>query len=164
MKENRCFTCHEPGCWPWRHLKRPGVKRMTRQGDQQIAYPQWTNSPTIPMTSDRSITIPVELYYSETGKILETGTLIDSRATISCIDRHLVNRMKWPLEKLFWPMYARHTNGTNNIWGTIQHQTTLQLRIWGRTLKETFYVLDLGKQDNIILGYPWLTKNNPQIN
>ena len=25
-------------------------------------------------------------------------------------------------------------------------------------------MLDLGKKDNIILGYPWLMKNNPQIN
>ena len=30
--------------------------------------------------------------------------------------------------------------------------------------QEDFYILDLGGQDNIILGYPWLMKNNPQIN
>ena len=68
--------------------------------------------------------------------------------------------MKWPLEKLFKPMYAQNADGTNNIGGMIHHQVTLQLRVQERPLKETFYVLDLRKKDNIILGYPWLTKNN----
>ena len=164
LKENRCFTCHKPRCQPWRHPKGPERRRMAEKENLQTTGPQQTNSPTIPTTSDRSITILAELYYSENGKILEMGTLIDSGAAISCINQHLVNRIKWPLEKLFRPMYARNADGTNNIGGTFWDWITLLLRVQGRTLKETFYVLDLGKRDNIILGYPWLMKNNLQIN
>ena len=46
------------------------------------------------------------LYEMENGKIIETTALIDSGATICCIDLHLARRMKWLLENLQWPMYA----------------------------------------------------------
>ena len=121
MKENRCFTCHELGCQPWKDPKGPEKRRTVEKENLQTTNPQQTNSPTIPTTSDRSITILVELYYSKNGKNLKTGVLIDSGATISCIDHHLVNRMKWPLEKLFRPMYSQNTDRTNNIGGMIQH-------------------------------------------
>ena len=32
------------------------------------------------------------------------------------------------------------------------------------TSTQSFYVLNLGGCNNVILGYPWLTRNNPQIN
>ena len=130
----------------------------------QTASPQETTSLTIPTTLDRSIIILVELYKTENGKILKTNTLIDSGATICCIDCHLVNQMKWPLKKLPRSMLAQNTDRTENTGGTIKHQVQLHLRIQGRTTTQTFYVLNLGKRDNIILGYPWLTKNNLQIN
>ena len=46
----------------------------------------------------------------------------------------------------------------------IRHQVKLHLRIDGRNTTQHFFVLNLGKQNNIILGYPWLTKNNLHIN
>ena len=39
-------------------------------------------------TSRQSITIPVTLYKTENGKIAETTALVDSGATICCIDLH----------------------------------------------------------------------------
>ena len=57
-------------------------------------------------TSARAINIPVTLYKTEDGKIAETMALIDSRATICCIDLHFTKRMKWPLEKLQHPLHA----------------------------------------------------------
>ena len=80
-------------------------------------------------TSAQAITIPVTLYKSETGKITETITLIDSGATICCIYLYLPWRIKWPLKKLSRPMYVRNTNGTNNSGGIIQHQVKLSLHI-----------------------------------
>ena len=61
-------------------------------------------------------------------------------------------------------MYAQNSDSTNNLGGMIHHQLTLCLQIDGRNMMQTFFVLNLLKQDNIILGYPWLTRNNPQIN
>ena len=106
IKEDRCFQCHEPRCRLWRHLKGPERRRTAEEGNLQTASPQWINSPMIPTILARSITIPVELYKTKNGRILETRALIDSRETISCIDHHLVNRMKWPLKKPPQPMNA----------------------------------------------------------
>ena len=49
-------------------------------------------------TSRQSITIPVTLYKTENRKIAETTALVDSGATICCINLHFVQRMKWPLQ------------------------------------------------------------------
>ena len=84
--------------------------------------------------------------------------------TICCIDLHLAMRMKWLLEKLWQPMYTQNADGTNNSGGMIHHQVKLHLRIDGKNTTQHFFVLNLGKWNNIILGYPWLTRNNPCIN
>ena len=122
IKENGCFTCHKPGCWPWKNSKSPKRKRMVGEGSLQTTSPQWTNIPTM---SDRSITILVELYKMENGTIAKTTALIDSGETICCIDHDMVRRMKWPLEKLHRPMYTQNADGTNNSRGMIQHQVKL---------------------------------------
>ena len=57
-------------------------------------------------TSRQSITIPVTIYKTENGKIAETAALVNSRATICCIDLHFAQRMKWPLIKLGRPILA----------------------------------------------------------
>ena len=104
------------------------------------------------------------LYKMEDRKIAETTALIDSGATICCLDLHFARRMGWPLDKLGQPIYAQNANGTNNKGGMIQYQINLHLRINGRNSTQRFLVMDLRKKNNIILGYPWLTKSNPIIN
>ena len=46
--------------------------------------------PILVTTLRQSITIPVILYKTENGKITETTALVDSGATICCIDLHFV--------------------------------------------------------------------------
>ena len=101
------------------------------------------------------------LYKIENGKIAETTALIDSGATICCIDLHFAWRMKWSLKRLEQPIYARNANGTNNKGGMICYQIDLHLRINERNSIQHFFIMDLSKKKNIILGYPWLTKSNP---
>ena len=165
MKENKCFMCHKLGCHPWKHSRKreEAGENLWATGLTEKERPSQESSPTSVTTLVRSITILVELYYTENRKILKTSALIDSGATISCIDHHLINQMKWPLNKLYRPMNAQKMDRTETAGGTIQHQVTLQLRIQGRTSTETFYMLNMGGQDNIILGYPWLNWNNLQI-
>ena len=90
----------------------------------------------------------------ENGKTTETTALINSGATIYCINLHFARKMKWPLEKLRQAMYARNADGTNNSRGMICYQVNLYLRINGGNMKQHFFVLHLGRRDNIILGYP----------
>ena len=59
------------------------------------------------------------LYKTENGKIAETTALVDSGATICCIDLCFVQRMKWPLQRLRKPIEARNANGTSNKGGMI---------------------------------------------
>ena len=110
------------------------------------------------------ITIPVTLYKMENWNLTETTALIDSGATICCIDLHLAWRMKWPLEKLLRPMHVWNVDGTNNAGGMIWYHVKLSLRIKEPESTQDFYVLDLGGKNNVILGYPWLTWHNPLIN
>ena len=70
-------------------------------------------------TSTRSMTIPVELYYTENGKVANTATIINNRAAVSCIDRHFVQRMKWPFAKPSQPHIAHNANSTTNKAGLI---------------------------------------------
>ena len=115
-------------------------------------------------TSAQSITIPVTLYKTENGKITETTALIDSGATICCIDLHFAQRMNWPLTKLGQPIYVRNTDGTNNKGGMICYQINLYLRINQRNSIQRFFIMNLRKKKNIMLGYPWLTRSNLIIN
>ena len=103
------------------------------------------------------------LYKTENGKIAETATLVDSGATICCIDLHFAQRMKWPLLKLGRPIHARNANGTYNKGGMIRYQVDLNLRIDNRNSLQCFFMMDLGNKNTIILGHPWLTKVNPII-
>ena len=59
------------------------------------------------------------LYMTENKKIAETTALIDSGATICCIDLHFVQRMRWPLTQLGKPIHAQNANGTYNKGGMI---------------------------------------------
>ena len=99
----------------------------------------------------------------ENRKITETTALIDSRATICCINLHFVQRMKWPLLKLGRPIQARNADGTCNKGGMIRYQVDLNLRIEDRNSFQCFFIMDLGNKNTVILGHPWLTKTNPII-
>ena len=114
-------------------------------------------------TSAKSITIPVAPYKMENRKITKTTALINSGTTICCINLHFTWRMKWPLENLWQPMHAWNADRTCNSGGMICYQVKLHLHIDGQNTIQNFFILNLGKKDSIILGYPWLTKYNPQI-
>ena len=71
--------------------------------------------------------------------------------------------MKWPLLKLGKPILARNANGTSNKGGMIRYQVDLNLRVDNKDSPQRFFVMDLGNKNSIILGHPWLTKTNPEI-
>ena len=92
------------------------------------------------------------LYKTENGKITETTALVNSGATICCIDLHFVRRMKWPLKKVKRPIEARNADGTSNKGGIIRYQVDLNLRIKERNSLQSFFAMDLGNKNTIILG------------
>ena len=154
------------------HLGKDGQRRIGQTCQLGFLERKKGSAPSLPKdtksilvtTSAQSITIPVTLYKTANRKITETTALIDSGATIYCIDLHFAWRMKWPLKRLGQPIYAQNANGTNNKGGMIRYQIDLHLRINERNSIQCFFMMDLGKKNNIILGYPWLTKSNLIIN
>ena len=108
--------------------------------------------------------IPVQLITpSHTIKAVDTRALIDSGASISCIDWEFVRKHKLPTQRLKIPIQARNTDNSINSKGVIWFSTTLFLNVKGIARRITFYILSLGNE-NIILGLPWLKEVNPTIN
>ena len=71
-------------------------------------------------------------------------------------DELQTNRM----EKL---VRAYNVDRTENKKGTIKYYIPLKFSLNGKTFEEQFYITGLGKQ-KVILGLPWLKKNNLEIN
>ena len=108
--------------------------------------------------------IPVQLITpSHMMKAIDTRALIDSGASISCIDWGFIRKHKLPTQRLKTLIQARNTDNSVNSKGVIWFTTTLFLDIGGITCRATLYVMNLGNE-NVILGLPWLKDVNPSIN
>ena len=114
--------------------------------------------------SSPTMQIPIQLIVPlHTMKAVETRALIDSGASISCIDWGFVRKQRIPTQCLKTPIQARNVDNSVNSKGVIQFTTTLFLDIGGITRQATLYVMNLGNE-NVILGLPWLKDVNPSIN
>ena len=90
--------------------------------------------------------------------------LVDSGAMICCINIDFARTLKWPLKKLWQPTLARNTDSSSNAGGLIWYKIRLALQINGRSLKQDSFATQLGQEEKVILGHPWLTTYNPTIN
>ena len=71
--------------------------------------------------------------------------------------------MGFKTHKLEKPLQAYNVDGTTNKQGTIKYYVNLNLEINGRKTTTELLVTGLGKE-RIILGFPWLQEQNPDIN
>jgi hypothetical protein len=90
--------------------------------------------------------------------------LVDSGATSNFISSKLLKRMKigklnLPKPRTIWLMH-----GTRNEERHITHYVDLLARCGDRSKELRFLVTDLGEEEEIVLGYPWLTAFRPKIN
>ena len=88
--------------------------------------------------------------------------LVDSGATGNFVDRDLIKRRGWTMERLKTPLRAYNVDGSHNEAGVLWHKVSLLLRIGETEEKRDFFVLNCGKE-NVILGMPWLRDVNPLI-
>ena len=95
-------------------------------------------------------------------KTVEMKALLDTRAGGKFINQNFVWNQKIKTKNLEHPIEVFNGDGTPNKQGTIMKYTWLNLTINGHTRPHNLFVTGLGKQ-NIILGYPWLKQNNPEI-
>ena len=71
--------------------------------------------------------------------------------------------MGFKTHKLEKPLQAYNVDGTKNKQGMIKYYVNLNLEINERKMPTELLVTGLGKE-RIILGFPWLQEQNPDIN
>lgn len=107
------------------------------------------------------IAVPISITSDRSEKSVETSALIDSGAGGQFIDQNYARQ--FPIQKLDEPLAAYNVDGTENKRGKITSFVDLTMTINGRTKDIQLLVTGLGKQ-KIILGFPWLQQENPEIN
>ncbi|KIJ08258.1 hypothetical protein PAXINDRAFT_89113 [Paxillus involutus ATCC 200175] len=94
--------------------------------------------------------IPISLFATSEGKIVDTHGLLDCGAGANLIDHHFVLKHRLPRKRLAKPLIPRNVDQTNNVGGAIKYTVTLTLRISDTEEKRTFLVMNCGKE-NLIL-------------
>ena len=109
-----------------------------------------------------SLSIPI-IVNCKKNETVETLALIDSGAGGKFIDQNYTKESGFTLKNLEEPLMAWNVDGTENKWGKITKYVNLNITTHGRTKDIKMLVTGLGKQ-KIILGFPWLNDENPDIN
>jgi len=89
--------------------------------------------------------------------------LLDSGTTGMFMDKQTAARHRFKLQKLERPIAVRNVDGTNNSGRAITHQVECNVFYKGHMKRMRIDVCNLGKT-KVILGMPWLTAHNPEIN
>ena len=89
--------------------------------------------------------------------------LLDSNVTRMFMDKRIVARHRFKLQKLERPIMVRNVNGTNNSKEAITHQVECNVYYKGHVERIRMDICDLGKTE-VILGMPQLTAYNSKIN
>jgi len=100
----------------------------------------------------------IDTYERATVKVL-----LDSRAIGVFMNRKMVAKHGFRLQKLERPLTVKNVNGTYNSRGAITYQVEVNVYYKNHMERMRMDVCDLEKT-NIILGIPWLQVHNPEIN
>ena len=109
--------------------------------------------------SEQALRFPIRLRYK--ARTVTTTALIDCGATGNFIDPSLVRRLLLP-SRTIPPLQAFNVDGTTNKQGRITAATTVHCQTTDFEDNLTLMIVGLGRSQ-IVLGMPWLTKHNPQI-
>ena len=88
--------------------------------------------------------------------------LLDSGVTGMFMDKKMVAKHGFKLQKLKRPIAVRNIDGTNNSGRAIIHQVEVNMYYKNHVERIRMDVCDLGKTD-VILEMPWLQAYNPEI-
>ena len=109
----------------------------------------------------RSMKIPVSFRTSRA--MTDKQILVDSGATDNFIDPRLITWLGLGTRDLEQPRKIWNIDGTNNQAGMLTKYIDLSVRTGKKEETMRFLVTSLGDED-LILGYPWLTTFKPQFN
>jgi len=110
----------------------------------------------------KCISLPVHVKTTDTLEEVSTKAMVDTGATGDFIDRDFVLASKLTTRKLSEPIPVHNVDGTPNEAGSISEVVDVIMTYNGHSERIMLAVTCLGKQ-NMILGYTWLDKHNPEI-
>jgi len=111
----------------------------------------------------REVWMSIRVEKLDMHKGITVKALLDSGATRMFMDKRIVARHGFKLQKLERPIMVRNMNGTNNSREAITHQVECNVYYKGHVERMRMDVYDLEKTE-VILGMPWLVVHNPEIN
>ena len=111
----------------------------------------------------REVWLNIGLEKVDTHEGVSVKVLLDSGATGLFMSKRLAERQGFKLEKLDKPIKVRNIDGSDNKGGSITHEVEVNLYYRGHIERVRMNVCELGKTE-VILGMPWLTAHNPEIN
>lgn len=124
------------------------------------------NSPQISRVTsispnETSIRVPVTIFTR--GKAITLRALIDSGAEGTFINSTVIEKNKLDQQNLEQPIIVKNVDGTTNKAKEITGYILAFLQAGERPEATKFLITAIGNED-IILGLPWLRRNNPSIN
>jgi hypothetical protein len=96
------------------------------------------------------------------AKRAEIVALIDSGATKNFLNLSYAKWLRLPIKALKTPQKLYNVNGAENKAGELRYYTDLETRMGNTATKLRFFLSNLGEH-KAILGYPWFTAVQPNI-
>ena len=116
-----------------------------------------------PSSNEKTFTINALFESAASGKRCYARTLIDSGATGNFISKRMIENEGLHTQRLEEPIPVYNTDGTANRGGFIECQTNCLLEIQSHRENIWLEVVEMGQQQDIILGIPWLRVHDPVI-
>ena len=104
----------------------------------------------------------VQITLREQNRNIETAAMVDSGATALFMSKNFIRQhgiRTFPLRRSIGIL---NIDGTKNQAGQITHFARAKLSVDGHKQWTDFLITDLG-QEGVILGLPWLRKENPEV-
>ena len=105
----------------------------------------------------------IEVEKVDMHKGVTVKVLLDSGVIGIFMDKKMVARYGFKLQKLERPVIVRNVDGINNSGRATMHQVEVNVYYKNHIERIRMNVCNLGRTD-IILGMPWLQAYNPEIN
>jgi len=131
-------------------------KSIAKEGGSQMEVRR-----TFKMLREIWLNVGVEKLDTHEGVTIKA--LLNSGATGMFMDKRIAARHGFKLQKLERPIIVKNVDGTNNSGRAITHQVEANVYYKGHIKRIRIDICDLGKT-KIILGMPWLSAHNPEIN
>jgi len=111
----------------------------------------------------REVWLNIRIEKIDTYEGVIVKALLESGTTGMFMDKRIVAKHGFRLQKLKRPIAVRNIDRTNNSRRAIIHQVEVNVYYKGHVERMRIDVCNLGKTE-VILGMPWLQTHNPEIN